>query len=216
MAKPYRHSCCKDVASYCTICLYDGRPATLHLERVARAARRFAQCTARARHSVGVGARGGDVGHHSARAVAALPAGIGVVAAWILNGVENAVLRKGLPQHFWWVVGGEVVLNVVVGLLTPRHRLLRQPAGRSLHALRQRAGDAAGGAAGPDYLRRSRLLRPAGAGARPGHRPAGDDPADGAAAAADAHHADLDQYSAVVFALAGAAAGARRAADLPG
>jgi ATP-binding cassette subfamily B protein len=50
--------------------------------------------------------------------VAALPAGIGVVAAWILNGVENAILHKGLPQYFWWVVGGEVVLNVIVGLLS--------------------------------------------------------------------------------------------------
>ena len=50
--------------------------------------------------------------------VATLPAGIGVVEAWILNGVENAILHKGLPQHFWWAVGGEVVLNVVVGLLS--------------------------------------------------------------------------------------------------
>ena len=49
--------------------------------------------------------------------VAALPAGIGVVAAWILNGVENAILHKGLPQYFWWAVAAEVVLNVVVGLL---------------------------------------------------------------------------------------------------
>ena len=50
--------------------------------------------------------------------VAALPAGIGVVAAWILNGVENAILHKGLPQYFWWAVGGEVVLNVIIGLLS--------------------------------------------------------------------------------------------------
>jgi ATP-binding cassette, subfamily B, bacterial len=50
--------------------------------------------------------------------VATLPAGIGVVAAWILNGVENAILHKRLPQYFWWAVGGEVVLNVVVGLLS--------------------------------------------------------------------------------------------------
>ena len=50
--------------------------------------------------------------------VAALPAGIGIIAAWILNGVENAILHKGLPQYFWWAVGAEVVLNVVVGLLS--------------------------------------------------------------------------------------------------
>jgi len=50
--------------------------------------------------------------------VAALPAGIGIVAAWILNGVENAILHKGLPQYFWWAVGAEVVLNVIVGLLS--------------------------------------------------------------------------------------------------
>jgi ATP-binding cassette, subfamily B, bacterial len=50
--------------------------------------------------------------------VAALPAGIGIIAAWILNGVENAILHKGLPLYFWWAVGAEVVLNVVVGLLS--------------------------------------------------------------------------------------------------
>ena len=36
--------------------------------------------------------------------VAALPAGIGVVAAWILNGVEKAILHQGLPKYFWWAV----------------------------------------------------------------------------------------------------------------
>ena len=51
-------------------------------------------------------------------AVAALPAGIGVVAAWILNGVQLSFSHKGLPQYFWWVVGGEVLLNVVSGVLT--------------------------------------------------------------------------------------------------
>ena len=51
-------------------------------------------------------------------AVAALPAGIGIVAAWILNGVQLSFSHKGLPAHFWWVVGGEVCLNVLSGLLT--------------------------------------------------------------------------------------------------
>ena len=51
-------------------------------------------------------------------AVAALPAAIGVVAAWILNGVQLSFSGKGLPQYFWWVVAGEVGLNVFAGLLT--------------------------------------------------------------------------------------------------
>ena len=50
--------------------------------------------------------------------VAALPAGIGIVAAWILNGVQLSFSHKGLPHYFWWVVGAEVALNVVSGLLT--------------------------------------------------------------------------------------------------
>jgi ATP-binding cassette subfamily B protein len=50
-------------------------------------------------------------------AVAALPAGIAVVAAWILNGVQTSFSGKGLPQYFWWAVVGEVCLNVISGLL---------------------------------------------------------------------------------------------------
>src|SRR6201985_3725673 len=50
--------------------------------------------------------------------VAALPAGIGIIAAWTLNGVGNAILHKGLPQYFWWAVGAEVGLNIIVGLLS--------------------------------------------------------------------------------------------------
>ena len=50
--------------------------------------------------------------------VAALPAAIGVVAAWILNGVQLSFSPQGLPAHFWWVVAGEICLNVLSGLLT--------------------------------------------------------------------------------------------------
>src|SRR6202000_918851 len=46
--------------------------------------------------------------------------------------------------------------------------------------------------------------------------PAGDDPADGPAAAADSDHDHLDQHPLLLFALAAAAAGARGAAHLPG
>ena len=84
-------------------------------------------------------------------------------------------------------------------------RLLRFAAGRPLHAPRKHQGDAQGGAAGSDDLRRSCLLRPAGAGAGAGDRPAGDDPADGAPLPAGADHADLYRDAALLLAVAGAA-----------
>jgi ATP-binding cassette subfamily B protein len=50
--------------------------------------------------------------------VAALPAGIAAVAAWIINGVQQVFSHKGLMPHFWWLVGLEAGLNVLSGLLT--------------------------------------------------------------------------------------------------
>jgi ATP-binding cassette subfamily B protein len=51
-------------------------------------------------------------------AVAALPSAIALVAAWIINGVQQVFSHQGLRPHFWWMVGLEAVLNVTAGLLT--------------------------------------------------------------------------------------------------
>lgn len=50
--------------------------------------------------------------------VAFMPWAIAKVAAWIINGVEHVLRHQGLPNHFWWIVGLEVSLAVVTGLLT--------------------------------------------------------------------------------------------------
>src|SRR5579884_3775181 len=50
--------------------------------------------------------------------VALMPWAIARVAAWIMNGVEHALRHQGVPQYFWWVVGLEVSLAVLNGLLT--------------------------------------------------------------------------------------------------
>jgi ATP-binding cassette, subfamily B, bacterial len=51
-------------------------------------------------------------------AVAALPSAIALVAAWIINGVQQVFSHQGLRPHFWWMVGFEALLNVIAGLLT--------------------------------------------------------------------------------------------------
>jgi ATP-binding cassette subfamily B protein len=49
--------------------------------------------------------------------VALMPWAIAKVAAWIINGVNQVLQHRGLPPHFWWVVGLEVGLAVLTGLL---------------------------------------------------------------------------------------------------
>jgi ATP-binding cassette, subfamily B, bacterial len=51
-------------------------------------------------------------------AVAALPSAIALVAAWIINGVQQVFSHQGLRPHFWWMVGFEAALNVTAGILT--------------------------------------------------------------------------------------------------
>ena len=51
-------------------------------------------------------------------AVAALPSAIALVAAWIINGVQQVFSHQGLRPHFWWMVGLEAALNVTAGILT--------------------------------------------------------------------------------------------------
>ena len=47
-----------------------------------------------------------------------LPVGIGIVGRFIIDGVNRLRLNQALPQHFWWLVGAEMTLAVVAGILS--------------------------------------------------------------------------------------------------
>lgn len=49
--------------------------------------------------------------------VAVLPFGVAKVAQYILNGISDALHGKAPSDHFWYLVGVEVGLNVMLGLL---------------------------------------------------------------------------------------------------
>ena len=50
--------------------------------------------------------------------VAFLPVGIGIIGRFIIDGVNRLRMHEPLPQHFWWLVGGEMALAVVMGILS--------------------------------------------------------------------------------------------------
>jgi len=50
--------------------------------------------------------------------VAFLPVGIGIIGRFIIDGVNRIRLHQPLPQHFWWLVGGEMALAVLTGILS--------------------------------------------------------------------------------------------------
>jgi ATP-binding cassette subfamily B protein len=50
--------------------------------------------------------------------VAFLPVGIGIIARFIIDGVNRIRLQQPLPQHFWWLVGAEMALAVLAGILS--------------------------------------------------------------------------------------------------
>jgi ATP-binding cassette subfamily B protein len=50
--------------------------------------------------------------------VAFLPVGIGIVGRFIIDGVNQIRLHNPLPQHFWWLVGAEMGLAVLTGVLS--------------------------------------------------------------------------------------------------
>ena len=50
--------------------------------------------------------------------VAFLPVGIGIVGRFIIDGVNQIRIHKPLPQHFWWLVGAEMALAVLTGILS--------------------------------------------------------------------------------------------------
>jgi ATP-binding cassette subfamily B protein len=50
--------------------------------------------------------------------VAFLPVAIGIVGRFIIDGVNQIRIHKPLPQHFWWLVGTEMALAVLTGILS--------------------------------------------------------------------------------------------------
>jgi len=50
--------------------------------------------------------------------VAFLPVAIGIIGRFIIDGVSRIRLHQALPQHFWWLVGAEMTLAVVMGILS--------------------------------------------------------------------------------------------------
>ncbi len=51
--------------------------------------------------------------------VAFLPVGIGIIAGrYIINGINNIGFHRPLPGYFWYLVAGEAVLAVLVGVLS--------------------------------------------------------------------------------------------------
>lgn len=50
--------------------------------------------------------------------VAVLPFGVAKVAQYIINGIAGALRGQALSMHFWQLVGVEVGLNVLLGLMT--------------------------------------------------------------------------------------------------
>ncbi len=50
--------------------------------------------------------------------VAFLPVGIGIIGRYIIDGVNQIRLHHPLPPHFWWLVGSEMALAVIMGMLS--------------------------------------------------------------------------------------------------
>ena len=44
--------------------------------------------------------------------------GIGIIGRYIIDGVNRIRLHQPLPQHFWWLVGSEMALAVLTGILS--------------------------------------------------------------------------------------------------
>jgi ATP-binding cassette subfamily B protein len=50
--------------------------------------------------------------------VAFLPVGIGIIGRFIIDGVNRLRVHQLLPQHFWWLVGAEMTLALLAGVLS--------------------------------------------------------------------------------------------------
>jgi len=51
-------------------------------------------------------------------AVAFLPVGIGVIGGRIIDGVNRLRFHEPLPSYFWWLVAGEMMLAVLIGIMS--------------------------------------------------------------------------------------------------
>jgi ATP-binding cassette subfamily B protein len=49
--------------------------------------------------------------------VAFLPVGIGIIGRFIIDGVNRIRFHQALPPNFWWLVGTEMALAVLIGIL---------------------------------------------------------------------------------------------------
>src|SRR5579863_2116062 len=49
--------------------------------------------------------------------VAFLPVGIGIIGRFIIDGVNRISHHQSLPVHFWWLVGAEMALAVITGIM---------------------------------------------------------------------------------------------------
>src|SRR5579863_10336865 len=49
--------------------------------------------------------------------VAFLPMGIGIIGRYIIDGVNRISHHQSLPVHFWWLVGAEMALAVITGIM---------------------------------------------------------------------------------------------------
>jgi ATP-binding cassette subfamily B protein len=50
--------------------------------------------------------------------VAFLPVGIGIIGRFIIDGVNRLRVHQPLPDHFWWLVGAEMTLALIAGILS--------------------------------------------------------------------------------------------------
>jgi len=50
--------------------------------------------------------------------VAFLPVGIGIIVRYIIDGVNRTRFHQPLPHGFWWLVGAEMSLAVLMGVLS--------------------------------------------------------------------------------------------------
>jgi ATP-binding cassette subfamily B protein len=50
--------------------------------------------------------------------VAFLPVGVGIVGRFIIDGVNRIRFHQPLPSYFWWLVGTEMALAVLIGILS--------------------------------------------------------------------------------------------------
>jgi ATP-binding cassette, subfamily B, bacterial len=51
-------------------------------------------------------------------AVAFLPVAVGIIGRFIIDGVNQLRIHQPLPQNFWWLVGSELALAVLIGVLS--------------------------------------------------------------------------------------------------